>query len=348
MTTSTPKPGRIAWVDTGRGIAISFVVLFHTANWLLAAGFPVQWWIETNAVLATIRLPMFFVISGLFAGKWMTARWSALWQTKLSLFVWVYVVWSVIATFTFMAGLAMKGQGGNPLGQIRGALAFVWDPRFELWFIWALALFFTGAKLLRRVPVVLQLIVTGIASVIALSGYVHINTGWEGVMKYFFFFLAGMHARTFFFWWARTVPWYGSLGLILGAGVVAFLGVHLQWDALPGYYFVACVAGALAGVLISRALSRLRFLGRIGQRTLPVYLTHTSVIILVCWALSYLPDPAKSLPVALVLPPLLAATAIVASLALSSFVSRRRVVRHLYEQPGWFADLAVRERRQAS
>lgn len=336
MTSQTKT--RVEWVDTGRGIAISLVVLFHTSNWLGDAGYADQWWIDVNAILATMRLPMFFIISGLFAGKWMSAPWRSLWTTKISLFVWVYGLWSVIATFTFMVGLNMQGADGNYFAQLRGLTTILWDPRFELWFIWALALFFTVVRLLNRVPAVVMLIVSGAISAIALSGLFPLTVGLQGALKYFFFFLLGLHLRRFFFWWAEHLAWPLRLLFIAGSGAIAIAGAVMGLNRLvPGYYFIACIAGGLAGILISEMLTRLAVLRRIGRRTLPVYLTHTSVIILVCWVLELLPPEVKIAPVALAVAPLLAVFAIYVSLQAQRAVASRLVWELLYEQPRWFA-----------
>lgn len=338
---SDSRRPRIGWVDTGRGIAITLVVLFHASNWIGDAGFADEWWINTNAILATMRLPMFFIISGLFAGKWMTASWRSLWATKLSLFVWVYVLWSVVATFSFMAGLNMQGQQGNYFAQLRGLTTILWDPRFELWFIWALALFFALARLLNRVPPVVMLVTTGIVSAIALTGLIPLTVGLQGALKYFFFFLVGMHLRRFFFWWAENLAWPLRILVIGIAGALAIVGTRFGLSKdVPGYYFVACIAGGLAGIVISdllARLARLTILTRLGQRTLPIYLTHTTIIILICWVLAFTRTDLKTTWVALLVPLALTAVAITVSLLINRSVRTRAIWELLYEQPKWFA-----------
>lgn len=336
--TAVPQKARIDWVDTGRGVAISLVVLFHATNWLSAAGLPMQGWITANLVISAMRLPMFFTLSGLFAGKWVSAPWQQLWSVKLSLFAWVYGLWSGISTFTFMIGMNLQGARGNYFAQFRETLQLIWAPRFELWFVWALMLMFILIRLLRGVPVWAQLAVTAPISLIALSFDFGLNAGIEGVLKYFFFFLMGMHARSFYFWWASRVPRTLGALVILVAGALAIAGRFFGWSTdIPGYYFITCCAGALAGILLSRELSRFRTIARIGRETLPVYLTHTTVIMAVCWVVALAPAPWKSLGVGQVLPPLLALTAASACHRFSHVVGHHRLLRYLYEQPDWFA-----------
>lgn len=335
------KP-RIDWVDSGRGLAIALVVLFHSTNWLGEAGFGVAGWDFFDETIASIRLPLFFTMSGLFAVKWMRASWRDLWRSKVSLFVWVFAIWSVIATFSFMLGLNLQGAEGNYLGQLKDILWAPFLPRFELWFIWALALFFVVAKLIHRLPAPVQLGVSGVLSFIALSDLFVGNAGWVGSAKYFFFFLGGILLRDHIIRWSTSARPAILASVFVVWSMLALAGTALGFRAFPGYYFLCCVVGVFAGVAVSRVLARIPGPRYLGTRTLPVYLTHTTIILIVVWVLSKivpLPDLAV---LGVVLPPVLAAVAIAASLGLSRAFARNRVLRYAYEQPRWFASAADR------
>lgn len=329
---------RVEWVDAGRGVAILLVIFYHTARWLHEAGFVVDGWLEINDTVASMRLPLFFVMAGLFAQKWMTATWGRLWSGKLSLYVWVYLVWSVIATFTFMLGLHFQGAQGNYFYQFVNLLWVAVLPRFELWFIWALTLFYSIARLSRRVPVAAQLIASGVLSVIALSGtFAAWNSGWSGSAKYYFFFLLGLLLRERLFRWSGRV----AVPVLIAAFVVwlaaAIMGTAAGWNAVPGYYFVCCLLGLVAGLGISKALVRVPGARYLGSRTLPVYLTHTSVILVGSWVLWHAVDVLGTPAWGWALVPALAACAVAASLGLARAVRGRPPAEYLYEQPPWFA-----------
>lgn len=341
------KPARLGWVDTGRGIAIVLVVLFHAANWLESAGFHVDAWITANLVLANIRMPMFFTLSGLFAGKWANASWRDLWSVKLSLFVWVYGLWSVLATFSFMAGLNLQGAYGNYFAQFKGTIQLLWAPRFELWFIWALALMFVLIRLMRRWPVWAQLVPFGVCSAFFLSPVVDVSIGWQGLLRYTFFFLMGIHLRERYFKIADQTPRGIGFVIIGVSSALAIVGtIYALNTSIIGYYFVTCCAGSIAGILISRELARFSLLQYLGKNTLPVYLTHTTVIILICWLLHLVPPSIKASVLFSLTPPLLAAVAIWLALLASTWADGRGFWRYLYVQPPWFAVLH-RERRGA-
>lgn len=329
--TTVPKP-RLDWVDAGKGLAITLVAMYHSASWLLGAGFEIDGWRQVNEALSSLRMPLFFMLAGLFAAKWLTASWSALWRSKLSLFVWVFLVWEVIGSAVFLLGLTMKGHPINLLGTVRDLVVSPIAPRFELWFIWALAIFFVVAKLIRRIDWRVQLALAGVCSAAALSGWETANIGWSGSIKYFFFFLAGLYLKDAVFRLSRARVGGLLITLMIGwvavSAVVAVFG--LRW--VPGLYFVNCVLGVVTGVTVSRWLARIPRLVSIGSNTLPVYLTHTPLIIVMAYLLALLAQIAPVDLVAPALPPVLAGLAIAGSLLISG-AAMRGPLRVLYEAP---------------
>lgn len=328
------RGARLDWVDTGRGIAILLVALFHATNWLAAAGADVAGWAQFNLVVSSLRMPLFFALSGLFAAKWLRVGWGRLWQGKIRLFAWVFVVWSIIGACAFTLGTrVMLGQGSLVEGTIVPILTVAFRPRLELWFIWALALFFCLAKLTSRVDLRLQLGIAGVASALAFGAWVTSSPGWNGSVRYYFFFLAGLYGRELVLRLGATSNRVG-----LAAGVVAWLVVslalwHWQLREVPGLYFVNCLLGIVAGIALSRAVSW-ALLRRIGTQTLPIYLAHTPVIMAVCMVVHVTGLDAVT-PVMVVAPALLTAFAVATALWLNRVLPRHRL-GWLYEPPAWF------------
>lgn len=337
MTPKVRPSTRLGWVDAGRGLAILLVVLYHSAQWATAAGIDSEGWRTFNDVVATLRMPLFFTLAGLFAGKWARASWRDLWAAKLSLFLWVFVVWSVIDSFAVILGLIMQGERGNYLVQVASTAMAPIAPRFELWFIWALAIFFVLVKLAAPVPPWLQLAVTGAASFLALPMLDLGNVGWNGIAKYLFFFLLGLYGRERILGFAEGLRIRTGIPLVAVWASFAAAGAFFGWNALPGFYFATAVLGVAAGIAISLVLARITRLGRIGSKTLPVYLTHTSIVLVVYWVI-WTATPTRASPmISWLVPPTVAAIAIVSSLALDRIVAPVPVLRNLYVQPPFFA-----------
>ncbi len=322
---------RVPWVDTGRGIAILLVPVYHATNWLIGTGLDITYWIQINNVLATLRMPLFFTLAGLFAPKWLAVDWGTLLRSKLLLFAWVFAVWEIIGSFVFLLGQAATGTAINLLGSAEALLMSPVLPRFELWFIWALMLFFVIAKATRRLDVRLQLVLAASIAVVGLTLWATKTTGWTGSAKYYFFFLSGIYLRVPILRFGRN----GNI-LLLSAVVLMWLIASVAlvfFDAhdVVGLYFLDCVLGVLAGIVLSRALARVKLLGRIGQQTLPIYLAHTPIIIIFSAIVGrFLLVPADV--VAPIVPPVIAWLAVYLSLQLYHF-SVRHSIRFLYEPP---------------
>ncbi|MGY4643586.1 acyltransferase family protein [Cellulomonas sp. URHB0016] len=340
MTSPAPAPSplgakvRVTWVDTGRGIAITLVALFHATNWLLGAGAHVEWWVEANLVMSSLRMPLFFTLAGLFAGKWVAGAWRPLWRHKIRLYLWVFLVWGAIGSVTYYLGLRMRGAGSVTSSIIQPYVLSPFMPRLELWFIWALAVYFVVAKLTSRIAPGVQVAVAMAGAAVALSGWDTASPGWSGAVKYYGFFLVGMYGRD-------LVLRLGSTAgrPVLVAAFVVWLAVAvglwaLGWREVLGLYFVNCLLGVLGGIALSRALARFALLRSLGSQTLPIYLAHTPIVILCAVLLSH--TGLLTVPLVDVLgPPALAAVAITLALGLHRG-AQRAGAGWLYAPPDWF------------
>ncbi|MEU4361786.1 acyltransferase family protein [Promicromonospora sp. NPDC023987] len=281
--TGTPDvagaPGREIWIDAGRGLAVILVVLYHAARW-----FDVSAWEQVNDYVSSVRMPFFFMISGLLAYRVGAAAetgssWRTLWDRRLRLYLWVFVIWECVGTACYLIGFALRG---TPLGfgpMLRDLLLSPVRPQFELWFIWALALFCVIARLLRSLDWRWHLLGAAVPSVIVLTdGFDLGNIGWNGALKYYIFFVCGMNLRVLLLRFART-RWAVRAGLLLGWALMATVVEVAGLRSVVGVYFVLCAVGILAGVALGTFLARSAGLVRIGSSTLSVYLGHTPVII---------------------------------------------------------------------
>ncbi|MFE1647065.1 acyltransferase family protein [Microbacterium sp. P01] len=327
------QTNRFEWVDAGRGIAISLVALFHATNWMAGTGLDLSMWVDINTVASSLRMPLFFVLSGLFAAKWLIAPWRELLRTKVLLFMWVLVIWSIIGMAVQLTGLQAAGQQVNILAGIRDVFLAPADPPFELWFIWALALFFIVAKLSRTVPVAVQLIAAGLLSAGGLTIWLTTTTGLTGSVKFYFFFIAGLYLRSIIVAFSRRSPWLLAAVFLAWAALSIAL-FELGFRALPGVYFLNCVVGVLAGIAISRAFSGARLFRGLGRQTLPIYLAHTPIVIaisIVFFSFPGLIDLAS--PFTWAVPPVVAAVAIALAVMLHRAASKTTPLSYLYQPP---------------
>jgi uncharacterized membrane protein YcfT len=324
---------RVTWVDAGRGIAILLVAIYHATNWLAGTGLELDFWTDVTRILSSLRMPFFFILAGLFAPKWLNVRWRELLRAKVALFAWVFAVWQTIGILVFPLGLLSHDKPVGVGGLLKALLLSPVLPRFELWFIWALAIFFVLAKATRHVDPRVQLAVAGLVSAVGLTLWADFTTGWSGSVKFYFFFLAGLYAR-------RSVLTFGekSRSVVLVAafgtwGAVSVAVFVLELRDVPGLYFLNCALGVLAGVAVSRALRRIGWLAALGRQTLPIYLAHAPLIIGCAFVVSKTALPGLTEPLSLLVPPVVTVLAVTGSLALHHACIRIGASA-LYQPPG--------------
>lgn len=327
------RAGRLDWVDVGRGIAIALVVLLHSARWFDSVG-----WDHFNDFVVSLRMPLFFSISGMLAATALQGPWSVLWSKRLSLYLWVFAIFEVIGVLVFFTGFVIRGTRHSYLEPVRGILEAPYRPIFELWFIWALALFVVVTRLCRRVDARLQLVVAAGVSVVALGDDFDLgNRGWNGSLMYYFFFLCGVHGGPVLLRLARRSAWVRMAtvaGWLAASTVVTLLGL----TAIPGVSFLLSCAGILAGVSLASLLVGARPLRRVGTQTLPIYLGHTPIIILVSAVVVRLLGADAVHTVNPVLVPVAAVGALLLARRIHQWVAGTPL-RYLYRQPDWLRDL---------
>jgi fucose 4-O-acetylase-like acetyltransferase len=365
MTTTATSPSRrVTWIDAAKGLAIILVVVLHATESVSmtstgAASGQVAVWDEINYALGSMRMPLFFAMSGLLAAKWVNARWGRVLGVKVALFVWLLVLWPFVRAAGYLLGAVVSGSPDpvgealdsldlpeavvtalpNPLATVAATvlLSPVW-PFGIRWFIWALAVFFVVARAAHRVPPRIQLAVAAVVSLLATIGVLDPpNRGWDGVLSYAFFFFAGVYLKP------QILRLGDALTFRTGAAVVAVwaacVGVFLVW---PNHALLVAmpVTGVVAGIAIGRGLAGIGALRYVGTRTLVVYLTHMLVIHA---ALLVLAPVVERLGPAFVTVDILAlsALAVVVSLAVGSLAARSPLA-WLYAVPGPWARFVER------
>jgi uncharacterized membrane protein YcfT len=268
---------RLDWVDAAKGLSILLVVLHHTVWYLQRSGQAPAAVIAANEALASLRMPLFFLASGLLVAGALAAPWRVLLHKRVAFFLYLYVIWTIIR-FTFFATVVPPevdpDDSANPLEL---ALALVL-PGPSMWFLYALAVFAVVAKLIRPLPVWLQLGASGLLSALVGAGLVEFgDTRWTYMSRFLFFFVLGWHARHLVQRLARaTSLWWVALGAVAcvgSAGVAVVFGLR----TIPGVALALQCIAVTFGVLFAAWIAQYK-LGRplivLGQQTLPIYLTH--------------------------------------------------------------------------
>lgn len=279
-TTPLRESSRLAWPDIAKGACILLVVLHHSTKLFVADLVPTEldWvglgWAGATSGLKPIRMPLFFLISGLFAANALTRPWAAA-RERIVGGYWLYAVWLTVFAGVYSVDTVMPANRTQDLRDYVGELAWA---ATSMWFLYALVAYFVAAKALRVLPAPLVL---GAALVVSLS------TQWApfeetnriAVVFHFAYFLAGAY-------FPDVVRRVGAVPPSAGLLAVGFLGLTLVTTLVAVPRSVQVVALSLVGIPLGiawavKAADRRWLAGPLawlGRRTLRIYVLHMVVL----------------------------------------------------------------------
>ncbi|MAU60856.1 MAG: acyltransferase [Parvibaculum sp.] len=263
---------RIGWIDAAKGLTIILVVMEHTTFGVQNAIGHLPLVFGAIAEFAKpFRMPLFFLVAGLFAYKALFGDWRKFVDGKIVHFAYFYVLWSVIQ---IGIKIIVPNQGAWTVTYV-DLLMIPIQPFAVLWFIYALSLFFITLRLLRNArPFFIFLFA------IALY-FTRLDTGWMLIDEFawrFVWFVAGVYGARQIFEiadWARAQPMKGvALALLLLACVASVVFSRLidirALELLMGF------AGGAAAVMLVSVLAAKGFAGPltfVGKHSLYIFLS---------------------------------------------------------------------------
>ncbi|MCM3661065.1 acyltransferase [Georgenia satyanarayanai] len=278
-------PPRLDWVDLAKAAAIVLVVVYHVGgtgvSYLLpgSGGWALDGWRLLNSALVPVRMPLFFLASGVLAARAMERDWPALLWPRVWSLLWPFAIWSVV--FALVTGFAYRPD--DPLGYSRENLAAIPVGGTAYWYLAVLVVFFITARLLRRFGaplIVLATVAVGVAPLVApyLTDVLGVAAATNvGRLCYFAVWYAiGCFARPVVERVAELPTWpLLPVTVVTYAALVYVVYVRGTTVDLSA---IMSVIGLTAGVLLSVwmcSAERVRRLARyLAGRTLPIYVLH--------------------------------------------------------------------------
>lgn len=262
---------RISWIDAVKGLTIILVVMKHATYGDAVAlhAMPYLFHFLCDFTIP-FRMPLFFLVAGLFAQKALHSSSRDFIDSKLLHFGYFYLLWSLIQ---IGIKIAMPGEGIWAVGW-KDLLLIPLEPFGLLWFIYALAIFFVLMRLARDLP---KPVMLGLALVLYFT---KLNTGWtmpDEFARRFIFFVSGIYGAPYVFAlaaWAianKRLGTFAGMGLLLAVGVSVFSGlVDLRAvELVTGY---AGAAGTIVLIAVVADRSWIRPLTYVGSRSLYIFL----------------------------------------------------------------------------
>ena len=327
---------RDAWPDFARACAILLVILFHARHSTWLVGFrndalADRIWALVSEGLTPLRMPMFFVVSGMFAATAVGRPWSQVATKRVWNNLYLYLLWAVIYLLTTPTWPKLEESHFAVWEQI-GMIAAGDTPA---WYLWALVAFFVVARCTINMSAKLLLSISFVLSMVAVELRDQLHHPPRLMLQCLFFFLAGARCREVPLRIAKEATAL-RLAVLTPLLVLLLAAYHFRFFGIFPVVGTAAVAWAITATsLATRGSARLCAFGTwLGSRTLPVYLMHFVVLTLLLNACAvYLPEALKSSCIVSLLAPLaLSGATAVICLAFASLL-RRIGFKWLFEMP---------------
>lgn len=297
---------RESWLDALRGITICLVILHHSnqaAGALLRdAGRDLHFLIyNLNNLLALVRMPAFFLCSGILFAVPSQRGWSWFRRKRLAWTIWIAVLWGSLAVALVQADLHYMWE--YPDGVSHWQMLLI-EPVGNMWFIYAIAVLGAYCMAIRKLGIVASLALAFGLSVASLCIVKAVElprgieqTLWNLGVRGFIFFTAG-----FLFSRHLMAPRRGNFATFV-LGLLVWLGCYYVMKNAPvaGKEFYRMVLGIPATigavVALQYLLVRMAAVSRVfeyfGRQSLELFLLHMFAISI---AFAVLKPLARDLP----------------------------------------------------
>ncbi len=344
------ESGRVEWVDYLKGFCILLVVMLHAVFGVEKAAGSEGWMHVFVATAQPLRMPAFFLASGLFLMRGIDAPLTRFFDRKILHFAYFYTLWLTIQ-FVFKAP-GMVEESGVSGTVTTYVLSFV-QPFGTLWFIYILPVFYIVTRLTRRIAPLVMLAAAVLLQVLPVhTGSVVID---EFASYFLWFYLGYAYAPRAF----RLAAWAGkhaTYALVAAAALIAATwwatGVAVPLNELPAPFAAASdadtlplsmmpavslflgLAGSAALIALSAVLAKRQWLGAIrwcGAHSIVIYLAFflpmavTRAVLLKLGIVSDIGTISLLVWIAAVLGPVV----------LFVLVEKTGIGRFLFERPAW-------------
>ena len=331
-------------MDLVKGTSVLIVVLFHAEIHMYKVvpdGVASNVWHTVMMVIEPLRMPIFFMVSGMLATSALTRPWNKSRRRTYGM-TYLYVLWSAI--FFTVVALYIKETPVEALLEFPRRL-IVGSSGY--WYLYALLLYFIIAKACRRWPL---WIILGIAIVLNLlrapvaqwnrdyAFSIDEGSAMTSIAVNLVFYLFGAYCKEIITWISERASWLWVLGIV---AVVSAYGLwrtsapeFIETTYLPislGWI----VAGVMAAELLVKRQGPRNFGTFFGARTLPIFVVQFPLLMVLS---SYLrnnrPEYLQNEVVQIFFP--IVATVIMVIIALVLYrVTQNNRGRFLFEAPQW-------------
>lgn len=280
--------GQLRWVDVAKGGAIVLVALWHVT---LKHYQQIPWqttlpmtgiWGSFGEFFLPLRMPLFFTVSGMLAVSALSRKGRLGVGRKVGTYLYLYAVWLIIHTVALHWSLNFDTAIARTPGEFLSQLLI--SPT-NLWYLFALGLYFLVAWLTKSVPAPVMIFIALVLSATASTGLIPDENNRVQVLQNLVFFVAGSRFRPEIEAFARMMTWKRFVLMGLAYGVVFTLVETTDTFAAFGVRPLLAGWAAAFGIGLAAHLCAVcrpiaDVLGRLGRSTLPIYVMHLPMLAL--------------------------------------------------------------------
>ena len=284
---------RLKWPDIARGISILGVIILHTSLAIPEARD--TWLSQTNDFLDPLRMPLFFLVSGLFSAKIFRYSFAQLFTNRLWFLLVPYVIWVPLELAAYQ--VIIVNDFDSPWPPASYYLQQLVLGSTMIWFLYALALVNIVLWLLRSLP--------GWAAVLAAFGLpalaLPFHEHWHMIAKSVIYLPVFVFAAFFAAYIHRFTAYAKRLPVVVGAFAAYLIGyagaqwwdvirvAEVYWDG-PGVlafgdfeldlvlrllqHAFSLPAAIVFSILLTTLPRVSSVLLKLGRNTLPLYVGH--------------------------------------------------------------------------
>ncbi|PWT97808.1 MAG: hypothetical protein C5B52_13260 [Bacteroidetes bacterium] len=293
---------RLAWIDYARGIAIILVLYRHVFEGIKQAGINVTRWMgleHANIVFFSFRMPLFFIVSGVFMGGSLSKRGiGGFILNKAKLILYPYVLWaSLQITLQLVFSKYVNGDR-----KVSDYLYILYAPREieQFWYLYALfnvTILYALVKVKLNLKPIYQFILGAVMYYLSTWLVRHkIETYFiYDILHYYVFFAVGeliadsirkKETIAILSSWKTVlillpffcVSQYYFLTANLNSGLARYSFVE---ENQPTIYALIALTGCTFVVCVCHILQRLeigKWLRVVGYHSLYIYVSHVIII----------------------------------------------------------------------
>lgn len=327
---------RQRWADVAKGGCIVLVVLWHVTrkDFLL-----LPWdadldataaWGQLAELLLPVRMPLFFLVSGLVAVRLLARPWGEVLVRRVAPLFYFYALWTLVHTVVLQLAPDFPTAIADSVPDVLEQLTF--DPG-NLWYLSALALYVAVARATRRAPYLAlasALVLSALASADRLT-VLDLHDNQPSMLANLVWFLLGTRLPGLPWttrWMARPAPLTVIAVIVYAVGAAIWQAEDAEHvlGVRPALGLVGIIAGAGLATVVSTVPRLGLALAAIGRRTLPVYVIHLPLVALVSLASTHVvtegSDVAGSAWLAFAYPGVVTVAVLVATLSLHRLLER--------------------------